>query len=83
MAVLVTGEDGQIDEVRPVAAGYPDGHPILKTEHDGAEGTVKVTLPLGSYEVEETKAPWGYVRNPEIRTVTFTWEHQFQEFVYE
>lgn len=83
VAVLVTGEDGQIDEVRPVAAGYPDGHPILKTEHDGAEGTVKVTLPLGSYEVEETKAPWGYVRNPEIRTVTFTWEHQFQEFVYE
>lgn len=83
VAVLVTGEDGQIDEVRPATAEYPDGHPILNIRHDGTEGSVSVTLPLGSYEIEETRAPWGYVKNTEIRTVTFTWEHQFQEFLYE
>lgn len=47
----------------------------------GEEGSVKLYLPLGSYEIEETKAPYGYTRTEERWQVTFTWEHQFQEFI--
>lgn len=82
VAVLTTGEDGQIDEVKLKTEGYPDGHPIVTVIHDGDLGSVKVYLPLGSYEIEETKAPYGYTRSTEINQVTFTWEHQFQEYVF-
>jgi len=50
--------------------------------HTGTLGSVKVYVPLGTYEVEETKAPYGYTRTLEKPRVTFTWEHQFQEFVF-
>lgn len=82
IAVVSTGEDGQIDEVNTATESYPDGHPIVTVIHEGVLGSVKVYLPLGSYEIEETKAPYGYTRTEEIQTVTFTWEHQFQEFVF-
>ncbi len=81
-AVVTTGEEGQIDEVKVKTEEWPDGHPIVTVVHDGTLGSVKVYLPLGSYEVEETKAPYGYTREKEIQKVTFTWEHQFQEFVF-
>jgi hypothetical protein len=75
VAVVTTGKQGQVDEV------HPDGHPILTVIHEGEEGSVKVLLPLGSYEVEETKAPYGYTGTKEIFRMTFTWENQFQEYI--
>lgn len=81
-AVVSTGEDGQIDEIKASTALYPDGHPVVTVIHQGELGSVKVYLPLGSYEVAETKAPYGYTRSKDIQRVTFTWEHQFQEFVF-
>lgn len=82
VAVISTGEDGQIDETKTVTDAYPDGHSIVTIIHDGTLGSVKVYLPLGSYEIEETKAPYGYTKTEETWKVTFTWEHQFQEFVF-
>ena len=82
VAVVSTGEDGQIDEVKTTTESYPEGHPIVTIIHEGTLGSVKAYLPLGSYEIEETKAPYGYIRMEEIQKVTFTWEHQFQEFVF-
>lgn len=82
VAVVSTGEDGQIDEVKTTTESYPDGHPIVTVIHEGTLGSVKAYLPLGSYEIEETKAPYGYTRTEEIQKVTFTWDHQFQEFVF-
>lgn len=73
VAVVTTGETGQVDEVQ--------GHPIVAVSHEGTLGSVKVVLPLGSYEIEETKAPYGYTRTEGVRQVTFTWEYQFQEFI--
>lgn len=81
-AVVSTGEDGQIDEVKTSTEAYPDGHPIVTVIHEGTLGSVKVYLPLGSYEIEETRAPYGYMRTEEIQKVTFTWKQQFQEFVF-
>lgn len=82
IAVVTTGEEGQIDNVKVATESYPDGHPIVTVLHDGTLGSVKVYVPLGTYEVEETKAPYGYTRTLEKPKVTFTWEHQFQEFVF-
>ena len=81
-AVVTTGEDGQVDRIKTSTKLYPDGHPVVCVVHDGELGSVKAYLPLGSYEVAETKAPYGYTRSKEIQKVTFTWEHQFQEFVF-
>lgn len=82
VVVITTGENGQIDEVKLTTDDYPDGHPIVTVIHEGDLGSVKVYLPLGSYEIEETKAPYGYTRSTEKSKVTFTWEHQFQEYVF-
>ncbi len=82
ITVITTGEDGQVDETKVSTDSYPNGHPIVTVLHDGSFGSVKVYLPLGSYTVEETKAPYGYTRSEEVHTVTFTWEHQFEEYVF-
>ncbi|MCD8363575.1 MAG: hypothetical protein LUC98_11585 [Lachnospiraceae bacterium] len=82
VAVITTGEDGQIDDVKVATADYPDGHPIVRVVHDGTLGSVQIYLPLGSYTVEETKAPYGYTRSEETCTVTFTWDNQYEEYVF-
>lgn len=82
IAVITTGEDGQVDETKVSTATYPNGHPIVTILHEGSLGSVKVYLPLGSYTVEETKAPYGFTKSEEVHTVTFTWEHQFEEYVF-
>lgn len=82
IAVITTGEDGQVDETKVSTTAYPDGHPVVRVKHEGTLGSVKIYLPLGSYEIAETKAPYGYTRTEETYTVTFTWEHQFEETVF-
>lgn len=81
VAVLVTGEDGQIDSVKYPTGGYAE-HPIVQVIHNGENGKVSVRLPLGSYKVYETKAPYGFLHTDEVKEVTFTWENQTEEIVF-
>ena len=46
----------------------------VKTDEKGS--TVVEDLPLGSYRIEETKAPFGFVLNKEPKTVTFAYADQ-------
>ena len=46
----------------------------VTTDVDGI--AVVEDLPLGSYRIEETKAPFGFVLNEEPQTVTFTYADQ-------
>ena len=44
-------------------------------------GEVSVTLPLGSYHIEETKPPYGYVGTSDSYDVTFVWDAQLNDVV--
>ena len=81
VAVLVTGEDGQIDSVKYPTGGFAE-HPIVEVIHSGETGKVTVRLPLGSYKVYESKAPYGYLHTDEVKDITFTWENQEEEIVF-
>lgn len=56
----------------------PDGNyckgtsKAIGTYTTGSDGTVKVYLPLGNYEVKETKAPTGYSLNTKAQTASIT-----------
>jgi len=82
VAVVQTGAEGQTDRTQVSTKAYPKGHPVAEVIHDGTLGSVQVHLPLGIYEIEETRAPYGYTRTEQKYQVQFTWENQFQEFVY-
>ena len=49
--------------------------------HDGTVGEVTVTLPLGSYHIEETNAPYGFVGTSQSYDVTFDWNAQTNSVV--
>ena len=40
-----------------------------------------MTLPLGSYHIEETKPPYGYVGTADSYDVTFAWDNQLNDVV--
>ena len=40
-----------------------------------------MTLPLGSYHIEETKPPYGYIGTPESYDVTFAWDNELNDVV--
>ena len=40
-----------------------------------------MTLPLGSYHIEETKPPYGYIGTPESYDVTFAWDNERNDVV--
>lgn len=77
----IVTQDRQTDRDGKRTLWYAKGETVTVVT-TGDTGSVKVYLPLGTYEIEETKAPYGYTRSEEICLVTFTWEHQFQEFVF-
>ena len=81
VAVVVTGEDGQIDSFKYPTGGYTE-HPIVSVVYCGETGQVSLTLPLGSYEITETKAPYGFLHTDEVKKVTFTWDNQSEEVVF-
>lgn len=81
VAVVVTGEDGQIDNVKYPSGGY-EQHPIVQVIHNGETGKVSIRLPLGSYRVFESKAPYGFLHTDEEKYVTFTWDNQSEEIVF-
>ena len=54
---------------------------FLSVIHDGTIGEVSVTLPLGSYHIEETKPPYGYIGTTESYDVTFAWDNELNDVV--
>ena len=80
VAVVTTG-DGTADTAVFAPARTAATYDFLSVIHDGTIGEVSVTLPLGSYHIEETKPPYGYVGTDASFDVTLAWDSQTQEIV--
>ena len=81
VATVTTGEEGQVDEVRFSPTRTPATHDFLTVSHDGTTGEVTITLPLGSYDISEVQAPYGFVLTDQTYTVTFGWNDQSNDVV--
>lgn len=81
VATVTTGEDGQVDEVKFSPARTPATYDFLTVSHDGTTGEVTITLPLGSYDITEVQAPYGFVLTDQTYTVTFGWNDQSNDVV--
>ena len=80
VAVVRTG-DGTSD-ITAFAPGRTNStYDFLSVIHDGTVGEVSVTLPLGSYHVEETAPPYGFTGTAQSYDVTFAWDEQTQSVV--
>lgn len=80
VAVVQTG-DGTSD-IAAFAPGRTNStYDFLSVIHDGTVGEVTVTLPLGSYHIEETGAPYGFVGTKQSYDVTFVWDKQTNDVV--
>ena len=80
IAVVTTG-DGNADISAFAPARTKATYDFLSVIHDGTIGEVSVTLPLGSYHIEETKPPYGYVCTADSYDVTFAWDNQLNDVV--
>ncbi len=80
VAVVTTGY-GYEDEVRFAPGRTEATYDFLSVIHTGTTGEVSITLPLGSYTVLETKAPYGFVLSQQEYTVTFGWNNQLNDVV--
>ena len=80
VAVVRTG-DGTSD-ITAFAPGRTNStYDFLSVIHDGTVGEVSVTLPLGSYHIEETTPPYGFTGTAQSYEVTFAWDEQTQSVV--
>lgn len=80
VAVVTTG-DGTSDIAVFRPGRTQATYDFLSVIHDGTIGEVTVTLPLGSYHVEETKPPYGYTGTAQSYDVTFQWDEQANSVV--
>ena len=80
VAVVTTG-DGSADIAIFAPARTKATYDFLSVIHDGTIGEVSVTLPLGSYHIEESKPPYGYVGTSDSYDVTFVWDAQLNDVV--
>lgn len=80
VAVVTTG-DGSADTAVFAPSRTKATYDFLSVIHDGTLGEVSVTLPLGSYHVEETKSPYGYIGTADSYNVTFVWDNQLNDVV--
>lgn len=80
VAVVTTG-DGSADTAVFAPSRTKATYDFLSVIHDGTIGEVSITLPLGSYHVEETKPPYGYVGTTDSYDVTFVWDNQLSDVV--
>ena len=80
VAVVATG-DGTSDIAVFRPGRTQATYDFLSVIHDGTIGEVTVTLPLGSYHVEETKPPYGYTGTAQSYDVTFQWDEQTNSVV--
>lgn len=81
IATVSTGATGQVDEVRFSPTRTPATYDFLTVSHDGTTGEVTITLPLGSYDIAEVQAPYGFVHTAQTYTVTFGWDNQTNDIV--
>lgn len=81
VATVTTGEEGQVDEVKFSPTRTPATYDFLTVSHDGTTGEVTITLPLGSYDITEVQAPYGFVLTDQTYTVTFGWNDQSNNIV--
>ena len=81
VATVTTGETGQVDEVKFSPIRTQATYDFLTVSHDGTTGEVTITLPLGSYDISEVQAPYGFVRTNQTYTVTFGWDSQKNDIV--
>lgn len=80
VAVVTTG-DGSADTAVFAPSRTKATYDFLSVIHDGTLGEVSITLPLGSYHVEETKPPYGYIGTTDSYDVTFVWDRQLNDVV--
>ena len=80
VAVVTTG-DGSADTAVFAPSRTKATYDFLSVIHDGTLGEISITLPLGSYHVEETKPPYGYVGTTDSYDVTFSWDNQLNDVV--
>lgn len=80
VAVVTTG-DGTADTAVFAPVRTAATYDFLSVIYDGTIGEVSVTLPLGSYHIEETKPPYGYAGTDASFDVTLAWNNQTQEIV--
>ena len=80
VAVVTTG-DGTADTTVFAPARTKATYDFLSVIHDGTVGEVSVTLPLGSYHIEETKPPYGYLGTPDSYDVTLIWDNELNDIV--
>lgn len=80
VAVVTTGDGSCYQGVFAPTRTVPS-YPFGRVLYTGEEGAVSVILPLGSYQIQETKAPHGYVPDPKPYPVTLTWENQSQSIL--
>lgn len=81
MVAVVTTGDGSADIAAFAPARTKATYDFLSVIHDGTIGEVSVTLPLGSYHIEETKPPHGYIGTTESYDVTFAWDNERNDVV--
>lgn len=81
VATVTTGRDGQIDSTAFAPNGTEAMYDFLSVSHDGAAGEVSITLPLGTYEIREITAPYGFTLSDLVYTVTLGWENQRNDLV--
>ena len=80
VAVVTTG-DGTAGTAVFAPSRTKATYDFLSVIHDGSIGEVSVTLPLGSYHIEETKPPYGYVGTSGSYDVTFAWDNELNDVV--
>ena len=80
VAVVTTG-DSSADTAVFAPSRTKATYDFLSVINDGTLGKVSITLPLGSYHVEETKPPYGYVGTTDSYDVTFSWDNQLNDVV--
>lgn len=81
VVTVTTGEDGQIDKTEFAPTRTTATHNFLAVSHDGTKGEVTITLPLGTYEIQEIKAPYGFTLTDTVYEVTLEWENQENDIV--
>ena len=81
VATVTTGKEGQVDEVKFSPTRTQATYDFLTVSHDGTTGEVTITLPLGSYDITEVQAPYGFVLTNQTYTVTFGWNDQSNDVV--
>lgn len=81
VAVVQTG-DGTAS-ITTFAPGRTNStYDFLSVIHEaGTVGEVMVTLPLGSYHVEESGVPYGFIGTRQSYDVTFAWDNQLNDVV--